>query len=125
MLGNVEVSRNATYGYDIRTEVLGTDGVARVSGSIGTDAAKPFALVVGDGEAGDDAYLTERFGEAYRAQIHHFVECVRENREPSVTGADAQAAFEIGLAATYSARTGEPVALADVRAGWTPDQAIL
>lgn len=124
-LGSVEVSRNATYGYDVRTEVLGTDGVARVPGSVVRDPAESFALIVGDGEASDDDYLTERFGEAYRAQIHHFVECVREERTPSVTGADARAAFEIGLAATFSARTGEPVALADVRAGWTPDQAIL
>lgn len=124
-LGNVEVSRNSTYGYDVRTEVMGTGGVARVPGSVVRDPAESSALIVGDGEASDDDYLTERFGEAYRAQIHHFVECVREERTPSVTGADARAAFEIGLAATFSARTGEPVALADVRAGWTPDQAIL
>lgn len=124
-LGSVEVSRNCTYGYDIRTEVLGTDGVAQVRGNLGGDPAKSFALSVGDGEASSDSYLTERFGEAYRAQIHHFVECVREGRPPSVTGTDARAAFEIGLAGTFSARTEEPVALADVRAGWTPDQAIL
>lgn len=124
-IGNVEVSRNATYGYDVRTEVMGTDGVAHVNGAVREGPEGAFTLTSSDGEAGGDDYLTERFGEAYRAQIHHFVECVREQRTPSVTGTDAQAAFEIGLAATFSARTGEPVALADVRAGWTPNQPIL
>jgi len=121
-LGNVEVSRNAAYGYDVRTEVLGSDGLARVPGRGAADAA---TLIREKEGADDDRYLTDRFGEAYRAQIHHFVECVRAGRTPSVTGADAKAAFEIGLAATFSARTGEPVSLEAVRSGWTPDQAIL
>lgn len=121
-LGNVEVSRNSTYGYDVRTEVMGTDGVAQVHGISGNGANGASTLVRGDGTGDDDEYLTARFGDAYRAQIHHFVECVLEDHPPSVRGKDARAAFEIGLAATYSARTGEPVNLDDVRAGWTPDQ---
>ena len=31
-VGNVEVSRNARYGYDVRTEVLGTEGAVSVGG---------------------------------------------------------------------------------------------
>ena len=117
-LGNVEVSRNASYGYDVRTEVLGTDGIVRVGG---TQQPAPM-LSTRHSAPGDAAsYLINRFGEAYRAQLHHFVACLLEGRAPAVSGADALAAFEIGLAATYAAQTGAPVTLEAVRAGWTPD----
>lgn len=120
-LGTVEVSRNASYGYDVRTEVLGSDGLARVPGRGQVGSA---TLIPGKEGADNDRYLTERFGGAYRTQIHHFVECVRAGRTPSVTGADAKAAFEIGLAATFSARTGAPVSLEAVQRGWAPGTSI-
>lgn len=117
-LGNVEVSRNASYGYDIRTEVLGTEGVAHVGGE---GRAARFSLAQNKNDSGHKNYLVRRFGDAYRAQMHHFVACVREERRPRATGADARAAFELGLAATFAARTGQPVALEAVRAGWQPE----
>ncbi len=111
-LGNVEVSRTASYGYDVRTEVLGAKGIVRVGG---TQQAPP--MLSTQHGASDDAasYLMNRFGEAYRAQLHHFVDCVREDQPPAVSGADALAAFEISLAATYAAQTGQPVTLEAVR----------
>lgn len=118
-LGNVELSRNAVYGYDVRTEVMGTEGVARVGG----ERAARFTLLRDESDFSDENYLTQRFGDAYRAQIHHFVECIRQDREPRATGADALAAFEVGLAATFAARTGKPVTLEAVRSGWKPELA--
>lgn len=116
-IGNVEVSRNAFYGYDIRTEVLGSKAALRV----GCDELGARTLLLPDGQSGDaGSYLLKRFGTAYRAQLHEFVACVRERQAPRCTGADALAAFEISLAATYAAQTGEPVRLDAVRAGWTP-----
>lgn len=120
MIGNVEVSRNAVYGYDIRTEVMGTEGVVHVGSA--TSHPDVFTMRKKSASAGDD-YLMKRFGAAYRAQIHHFVECVRCGVSPAVTGADAQAAFEIALAATFSARTQEPVSIEAVRSGWRPNLA--
>lgn len=117
-VGNVEVSRNAFYGYDIRTEVLGSGGSVRV----GHDRLHSEMLLKAKRVA-DESYLIKRFGAAYRAQIRHFVECVRLDRSPACTGADALAAFEVSLAATYSARTGNPVTLEAVRSGWTPTYA--
>lgn len=110
-LGNVDLSRTAFYGYDIRTEVLGSDGSLR----IGYDRQTPVLLLDREGAHHDVVpYLMERFGEAYRAQIHHFVECVRTGTPPAVGAADGVAAFMIALAATRAAETGRPVALADV-----------
>lgn len=118
-IGNVEVSRNAFYGYDIRTEVLGSKAAVRVGG----DELSPRLLLPLDGrQEQNGSYLIRRFGTAYREQIRDFVACIRENRVPICTGEDALKAFEISLAATYAAKIRGPVRLEDVRSGWTPDK---
>lgn len=107
-LGNVEVSRNAFYGYDIRTEVLGTDGCLQ----IGYYRQTPLLLLNRQGISHDMVpYLMERFGEAYLAQTLDFVERVLDDRPPAVGGFDARAALEIGLAATQSYDEAKPMDL--------------
>ena len=107
-IGNVEVSRNALYGYDIRTEVLGSEGALM----IGYFQQTPLLVLTRKGICHDMVpYIIERFGEAYRAQIQHFVDCVRQGREPAPGGRDGRAALEIGLAATRSFQEGRPVEL--------------
>lgn len=107
-LGNVEVSRNALYGYDIRTEVLGTTGGVQ----IGYYQQTPVLLLTRQGISHDMVpYLMERFGEAYLAQAQDFVERVRTEQAPVVTGQDARAALEIALAATQSYYEARPVEL--------------
>jgi scyllo-inositol 2-dehydrogenase (NAD+) len=111
-LGNVEVSRNAFYGYDIRTEVLGSDGAV----TIGVHQHTPVTLLTRSGAQYDVIpYLMERFGDAYRAQMQHFADCVRTGQSPSVGGVDALAALEIGIAATRAYQTSRVVALDELR----------
>jgi scyllo-inositol 2-dehydrogenase (NAD+) len=116
-LGNVEISRNACYGYDVWTEVLGSEGAVVVGRSTGAGAnPNEVQLFTPAGDPDDETpHFVRRFGAAYRAQIEHFVDCVQRGRPPSVGGADALAAFEVGLAATRSWQTGRPVTVADVR----------
>ena len=107
-LGNVEVSRNAFYGYDIRTEVLGSEGAV----TIGTHQHTPVVLLTRNGAQHDTVpYLMERFGDAYRAQIQHFADCLRTGKPPSVGGTDALAALKIGIAATRAYQTSRIVTL--------------
>jgi len=107
-LGNVEVSRNALYGYDIRTEVLGTTGGVQ----IGYFRQTPVLILTRQGISHDMVpYLMERFGEAYLAQAQDFVERVRTDQAPLVTGQDARAALEIALAATQSYHQARPIEL--------------
>ncbi len=111
-LGTVEVSRNAFYGYDIRTEVLGSEGAV----TIGVHQHTPVVLLTRSGAQHDVVpYLMERFGDAYRAQMQHFVNCVRDDQPPAVGGADALAALEIGIAATQAYQTGLPVVLSELQ----------
>lgn len=105
-LGNVEVSRNALYGYDIRTEVLGSEG----SIMIGYSQHTPVILLTKEGATHDFVpYIMERFGQAYTNELKYFLDCIYNNQDPSVTGQDGRAALQIALAATQSYKEAKPV----------------
>jgi len=105
-VGNVDVSRNAVYGYDIRTEILGSEGGLM----IGKLQQTAVLTLTRNGVSHDTIpYFMERFGEAYAGEIRDFVACVREDRPPTITGHDARAATAIGVAATRSLDEGRPV----------------
>lgn len=109
-LGNVEVSRNALYGYDIRTEILGTEGGL----NIGYYQQTPLLIMTTKGIQHDMVpYIIQRFGDAYRAQTADFFERVIGGREPAVNAYDARAALVIGLAATRSYQEARPVLLSE------------
>jgi predicted dehydrogenase len=55
--------------------------------------------------------FVERFADAYRAEMEHFLDTVRSDREPEVTGADAVAAFVLAQAADRSYREGRTARL--------------
>lgn len=110
-LGNVEVSRTAIYGYDIRCEVVGTHGTI----DIGYLRETPILVLTKDGVTHDVVpHFPQRFGPAYTAQIEHFVRCLQLDRAPMVTAADARAALQACLAATISQREGRIVRVNDV-----------
>jgi inositol 2-dehydrogenase len=105
-LGNIDLSRNAVYGYDIRTEVLGSEGGLLI-GKLQQTAT---LVMTRQGVTHDTVpYFMERFGEAYAAEIRDFVACILEDRPPSVGGQDARQATAIGIAATRSLDEGCPV----------------
>ena len=49
--------------------------------------------------------------ESFTAQMQGFIDCIRDDREPTVTGADGRAAVELCEAALRSSRSGQPVEL--------------
>lgn len=102
-IGNVDLSRNAVYGYDIRTEVLGAHGSLQIGGLQQT----PLWVLTPAGVTHDTIpYFMERFGVAYASELRDFVTCIAENRPPRVTGQDARAATAIAVAATRSLDEG-------------------
>jgi inositol 2-dehydrogenase len=111
-VGNVDVSRNAVYGYDIRTEVLGSEGGLM----IGKMQQTATLVLTKAGVTHDTVpYFMERFGDAYADEIRDFVSCIVNNREPSVSGMDAYAATAIGIAATISLDELRPVLLSEIK----------
>ncbi len=110
-IGNIDVSRNAVYGYDIRTEVLGSEG-----GLLIGNLQQTSTLVMTRAGVTHDTvpYFMERFGEAYANEIRDFVTCLLDDRPPSVTGLDARKATAIGIAATMSLDENRPVQLCEI-----------
>ncbi len=110
-IGNIDMSRNAVYGYDIRTEVLGTEG----SIWIGYLQQTAILMLNRQGVTHDTVpYFMERFGLAYAEEIRAFVRHIIDGTEPTVTGEDARAASAIGIAATLSLDEDRPVDIKEV-----------
>jgi inositol 2-dehydrogenase len=110
-LGAVQLSRNAVFGYDIRTEIWGTKG----SIQIGYFQHTPILVMTQEGITHDVVpHFMQRFESAYLTQIQDFVNRVTAGQPPSLTGADAIAAMRISLAATLSCQEHRPVEVRDV-----------
>ena len=105
-LGVVDLSRNGVYGYDIRTEILGTEGTLK----IGYLRETPILVMTKDGITHDTVpYFTERFEQAYITQLQDFVENVLQGKPPAVSCADGVAALQASAAATLSFKENRPV----------------
>jgi inositol 2-dehydrogenase len=107
-LGTIDLSRNGVYGYDIRTEILGTEGTLK----IGYLRETPILVMNNKGITHDTVpYFTERFEQAYISQLQDFVENVLEGKPPAVTCADGVAALQASAAATLSFKENRPVTI--------------
>jgi len=104
-IATAEASFNAVYGYDIRGEVFGSAGMA----TAGDIRRTSMTFHGADGVAADTwRRNTDRFHDAYTAQLADFTACVRAGATPKVTGEDARAALAIALGAIRSVETGHP-----------------
>lgn len=107
--GDIETMRVAPYdGYDIRGEVIGTEGAIQI-GSMRQQDIRIFS----NNKSGYDlvADFPTRFANAYLLEIVHFIDSLRKDEEPSSTARDGKKALEIAYAGTKSFSTGETVLL--------------
>jgi len=110
-LGVIDLSRNGVYGYDIRTEILGTEGTLK----IGYLRETPILVMTKDGITHDTVpYFTERFEQAYISQLQNFVDNVLQGNAPGVSCADGVAALQASAAATLSYKENRSVKLEEV-----------
>lgn len=107
-VGNIDVSRNARYGYDIRTEVLGDEGALW----IGSVQQTPLLVLTREGVTHDVyPWFPERFATAFRNEMAAFVRGVLRGEPLSPSGEDGRRALEVALAVKESHATGRPVPL--------------
>jgi inositol 2-dehydrogenase len=107
-LGIIQLYRNAVYGYDIRTEVIGTEGSAR----IGDTRDYPVEFLQADGIRHTMAHhWLERFGEAYASEMADWVERMSTDQPPAITGEDGIRSVALAIAAEQSRLTGRAVAV--------------
>jgi len=105
-------------GMDDRAEIHGSEGVAYADLLHGN--AIPTYTTKGVGYAVEKAGSTigwsfvmyeEIWNYGFPQEFQHFVDCVRHNRQPLVTGADGKAVLEILFAAYESAGSGRKILL--------------
>jgi scyllo-inositol 2-dehydrogenase (NAD+) len=114
-IGNVESYAQAVYGYDVRTEIIGSKGSIFV-GSL--QHAPAVFLSARGGERSLADHFLARFADAYLAEVRDFVHNMLHDLAPRVTGDDGLKALAIAVAAEKSHLQAKPieVALADVQA---------
>jgi len=108
-LCQISNSRRAVYGYDQRIEAFGEKGMLQVGNVARTTVVHADA----DGVVGETPlpFFLERYAEAYRLELEHFLDVVEGRAAPRTTGADGLKALVLADAAHESARTGRSVAV--------------
>ncbi len=109
-LGEIDVSRNGIYGYDIRAEVLGTKGTLQM----GYLRDTPLLVMTADGVTHDVVpYFPQRFGDAYVAQLKNYLENTYSQTEAILTIDEGIAALQAAVAATDSLQKNTVVEVED------------
>lgn len=108
-IGNVESFVQAVYGYDIRTEIVGSKG----SILVGSFQQTPVTFLARDGgtQVLADHFLT-RFEAAYVAEVRDFVHNILHDKPLRVSGEDGLRALEIAVAAESSHLQSKPCRVA-------------
>ena len=107
-IGNIESYAQAVYGYDVRTEIVGSQGSIFV-GSLQRMPAV-FLSSRGGEQVLADHFLSS-FADAYLAEVRDFVRTMLSDRAPRVTGEDGLKALAIAVAAENSHLQSRPVAV--------------
>ncbi len=113
-IGTIDNSRKAVYGYDQRVEVFGSEGMVQAHNNTpdndvyfnadGVHSAKPLY------------FFLERYMESFIVEMKEFVQSIRENTSPLVTGIDGRIPVVMGMAAKKSYLEHRPVRLSDITA---------
>ncbi len=112
VIGTIDNSRQAVYGYDQRVEVFGSKGSVVVANPTPHTAVFSAADTV---QAANPLYFfLERYMGAYAAEMKVFVECILQDTPPPVTGIDGRIPVVMGLAAWKSYRENRPVKLSEI-----------
>ncbi len=112
VIGSIENSRRAVFGYDQRVEVFGSKGMAQTANN-GANNAR----VSGPDEVSEDLplnFFMDRYVDSYVREMREFVRCVAEGSEPPVTGYDGKMPVRIGKAARLSYDQHRPVRVSEI-----------
>ena len=98
--GTIDNSRKAVYGYDQRIEIFGSEGCVMVGNPTPTEVTINSAE---DTKTDKPLYFfTERYQEAYLAEMKEFIKCIQEDTKPPVGGFDGKISVQMGYAAKES-----------------------
>jgi myo-inositol 2-dehydrogenase/D-chiro-inositol 1-dehydrogenase len=105
-LGVIDNSRRSGFGYDVRTEVFGSEGALMIGYSRDT----PMLRFDAKGIHSDHIHwFLERFDQAYIDELRVFVDAIVDDGPVPIDGNDARAAMVLAYAAEASRRENAPV----------------
>ncbi len=112
VIGTIDNSRQAVYGYDQRVEVLGS------AGSIQGDNWYPDTVSISTAHNVHTGlplhFFIERYTPSYIAEMVAFVDAVANDKPSPVPGSEGRAPVVMGMAAYQSYRENRPVKLAEI-----------
>ena len=112
VIGTIDNSRKAVYGYDQRVEVFGSEGMVAVSNNT------PDTAVYSNAEGVHSSlplfFFVERYTDSYIAEMQAFIDCIQQDKTPPVTGIDGRIPVVMGRAARKSYEAHRPVKLSEV-----------
>lgn len=111
-IGTIDNSRQAIYGYDQRVEVFGSNGMIQAHNN--TPDQDVYFNAEGVHSAKPLYFFLERYMESFVAEMKEFVQSIRENTSPPVTGIDGRIPVLIGMAAKKSYLEHRPVRLSEI-----------
>jgi myo-inositol 2-dehydrogenase/D-chiro-inositol 1-dehydrogenase len=112
VIGTIENSRRAVYGYDQRAEVFGSGGAVSISNNYANNAVVSTATnIYRDLPL---HFFVERYTESYLLEMRAFVDAVVNNKPVSVTGNDGRVPVVMGLAARKSYDENRPVRITEI-----------
>jgi myo-inositol 2-dehydrogenase / D-chiro-inositol 1-dehydrogenase len=113
VIGAIDNSRKAVYGYDQRAEVFGSKGMVqaenltptatRVSGPEVVSTDKPLF------------FFLERYMDSYCLEMREFIKCLKEGTEPKATGLDGRVSVQVAKAARLSYDQKRPVKVSEIQ----------
>lgn len=112
MIGTIDNSMRAVFGYDQRIEVFGDKGMIEAA-NVKTNTLK---ISTGENiyEELPPFFFVERYVQSYVNEIYEFMDAVFEDREPAVSILDAKMPVAIAEACRISLHEGRPVRLSEI-----------
>ena len=96
----IDNCRKAVYGYDQRVEVFGSKGMVQSKNKF-----DKYTLTYSENgvtSALPQHFFLERYADAYKKEIDHFIDCIRHKKTPEVSGFDGLMSLVLGLCAKES-----------------------
>ncbi len=112
MIGTIDNSRKAVYGYDQRVEVFGSGGAVNADNNYPNNTTLSTASAVQRDLPLN--FFMQRYIEAYAQEIEQFASAITNKQPVSVTGHDGRMAFVIALAAKKSWAEKRPVKISEI-----------
>ncbi|MFX0028873.1 MAG: inositol 2-dehydrogenase [Candidatus Hermodarchaeota archaeon] len=113
VIGMIDNSRQAVYGYDQRVEVFGSKGCAIAC----NERSSTVRLYDAQNIKEDNIpyFFLQRYMDSYAEELRSFIECLQNNKEPSPNGDDGLRNVIIAMAAQKSYEENRPVKISEIQ----------